>query len=153
MSCVANALATQQRLERRRSSAFATQQRSENASATQQRLGRRCLNAFPIQERLGRMLSVIVFVLPRGCATFAVLRLRRIPSNTQKLSQMNFSSSLAGQNVRASSNELVAPFGGDSLGGSLVDSKHGGWQLLIKSPHGQFSACSSQLCLCDHGPY
>ena len=49
--------------------------------------------------------------------------------------------------------ELVAPFGGDSLGGSLVDSKHGGWQLLIKSPHGQCSACSSQLCLCDHGPY
>ena len=26
-----------------------------------------------------------------------------------------------------SSDELVAPFGGDSLGGSLVDSKHGGW--------------------------
>ena len=36
-----------------------------------------------------RILSAIVFVLPRGCATFAVLRLRRIPSNTQKLSRVN----------------------------------------------------------------
>ena len=47
MSCVPNALATQQRLERRRSSTFATQQLSENAVATQQRLRRRRLNALP----------------------------------------------------------------------------------------------------------
>ena len=89
MSCVPNALATQQRLERKRSSTFATQQRSEYAFATQQRLGCKLFNAFAIQERLGRMLSSIMFVLPRGCATFAVLRLRRIPSNTQKLSRVN----------------------------------------------------------------
>ena len=76
------------------------------------------------------MLSTFVFVLPRGRATFAVHRLRRIPSNTQKLSQLNLSCSRAGQNLRASSDELVAPFGGDSLGGSLVDSKHGGLQIL-----------------------
>ena len=41
MGCVPNALAIKQRLERRSSSAFATQQRSENAVATQRRPGRR----------------------------------------------------------------------------------------------------------------
>ena len=87
MSCVPNALATPQR--------------SGNAVATRQRLGRRRLNAFATQERLVRMLSAVVLVLPRGRATFAVLRLRRIPSNTQKLSQLNCSYSLAGQNLRA----------------------------------------------------